>query len=281
MRHQVREQGYYEAGHYYSPIPSRSEVAANLAQNRAPSPPAGVDLQRDSQLALLKSMASYYGDLPFPEKQGNGCRYYFDQIWFGHSDAIMLYGLIRHFKIKRIIEVGSGYSSAVMLDTLERFGDGNFDLTCVEPYPDRLKSLIAVNERPNVKLIEKKIQEVPLDIFDSLREGDLLFVDSSHVMKYKSDLHRILFEVLPRLHKGVIVHFHDIFYPFEYPEEWLGGGRYWNECYLLHAFLSGNRDWEIVLFNHYANLEFADFIESAMPLCRKNFGGSFYIRKVK
>ncbi len=280
LRRQVREQGVFRAGHYYSPIPESREVVSGLQGERAPLPLADVNLRECDQLRLLQAMALYYKDLPFPEEKTENCRYYFNQAWFTYSDAIMLYCLIRHSAINRIVEIGSGYSSAVMLDTLEKSGDGNFDLTFIEPYPDRLRSLVALDGIANIKLIEKKIQDVDMSLFDSLRPGDLLFVDSSHVVKFQSDLHKILFEILPRLAPGVLVHFHDIFYPFEYPDEWLLEGRYWNECYLLHAFLSGNTSWEIVLFNHYANMEFPDFIEDAMPLCRKNFGGSLYLRKV-
>jgi predicted O-methyltransferase YrrM len=280
LRRQTREQGRYPAGHYYSPIPSRNEVTAALATKRTPSRLAGIDLRRAEQLQLLEQLSAFYSEMPFPFEKSDGCRYYFNQIWFCQSDAIMLYSLIRALGITRIIEVGSGYSSAAMLDTLEKFGPGSFDVTFIEPYPDRLKSLVDLNTTPRVTLIEKKIQEIDLDLFTTLRSGDLLFIDSSHVVKYQSDLYVLLFDVLPTLPIGVYVHFHDIFYPFEYEDEWLQEGRYWNECYFLRAFLSGNKDWEIVLFNHYANLEFGDYIQSHMPLCRQNFGGGLYLRKV-
>jgi hypothetical protein len=123
------------------------------------------------------------------------------------------------------------------------------------------------------------VQDIDLGLFESLEPGDLLFIDSSHVVKFGNDLHFLFFNVLPVLKKGVFVHFHDIFFPFEYPDAWLREGRYWNECYFLRAFLSGNRDWRIVFFNDFANREFGEFIESRMPLCRKNFGGSIYLQK--
>ena len=276
---QVMEQGAYPAGHYYSPIPARGEVARTLDGGRATSEVKGVDFRRDAQRALLEEFARYYGELPFPEKPREGCRFYFDQNWFAYTDAIILYGFLRHFDPRKIVEIGSGFSSAVMLDTLERFPNRNAAVTFIEPYPARLNALIDPRATARTTLLEKPVQAVDLGVFRALEAGDLLFVDSSHVVKFDSDLHHILFDILPLLPVGTHVHFHDIFYPFEYPDAWLREGRYWNECYLLRAFLTGNQGWEIVFFNHYANLEFADFIEKNLPLCRKNFGGSLYLRK--
>jgi hypothetical protein len=197
----------------------------------------------------LQEFARYYPDVPFTEGKQTSTRYQFDQSWFCHTDAIMLYSFLRHFCIRRIIEIGSGYSSAAMLDTLERVSPGDFEITFIDPHPERLKYLVNVAADSRLRLIDRQVQDVSLDVFTSLRPGDLMFIDSSHVMKYRSDLQMLMFDVLPRLVAGVHVHFHDVFYPFEYPREWLERGWYWNECYLLRAFLSGNRQWRITLFN--------------------------------
>lgn len=124
------------------------------------------------------------------------------------------------------------------------------------------------------------MQEIPLDKFKALQSGDLLFIDSSHVVKCNSDLHYLFSKLMHTLADGVIVHFHDVFYPFDYPSEWLMQGRYWNENYFLRAFLSDNRKWDILFFNNYVGMEFDKYIEGKMPLCRKGAGGSLYIRKV-
>jgi hypothetical protein len=125
-----------------------------------------------------------------------------------------------------MVEIGSGYSSAVMLDTAEHFPGFASRFTFIEPDPHRLLSLLKPEDSKQVALLAKAIQEVDGSILTSLEAGDLLFIDSSHVLKYGSDLHRILFEVLPVLPVGVHVHFPDVFYPFEYPTEWLRDGRY-------------------------------------------------------
>jgi hypothetical protein len=98
-------------------------------------------------------------------------------------------------------------------------------------------------------------------------------------MKYGSDLQFLMFEVLPNLPPGVFVHFHDVFYPFEYPAHWLREGRYWNEVYFLRAFLSYNNAWEIVFFTSYVEKVFEDFIRKTMPLCLKGGGASLYVRR--
>jgi len=152
-------------------------------------------------------------------------------------------------------------------------------MTFIEPYPDRLRRLLKSHDEGATRIIERKVQEVPIDTFSSLRAGDLLFIDSTHVMKCGSDVQFLMFEVLPQMPVGVFVHFHDVFYPFEYPAEWLLKGIYWNEDYFLRAFLSYNKEWEIFFFNTYVAAAFKDFLLEKMPLCLKNTGGSLYIRR--
>jgi predicted O-methyltransferase YrrM len=281
LRRQVDEQGAWLAGHFYSPIPARDDVISNLKKPSATASLPDVNLRHDAQRELLEQYTSYYQQVPFPAEKTSGFRYYFNQDFFGYADAIFLYSFIQHFKPKRIIEIGSGFSSAVMLDTLERFPYGKVDVTFIEPYPARLLGTLKAEDKASVKIIEKKVQEVDPGLFNSLQAGDLLFVDSSHVVKYGSDVQKVFYDVLPKLPVGVFVHFHDIFFPFEYPATWLSDGRYWNENYFLRSFLSYNDSWEIVFFNHYAVIEFKDRLAEKMPLCLKNTGGSIYLKRVK
>jgi predicted O-methyltransferase YrrM len=280
LREQIQTQGAYPSGHYYSPIPDKDEVIAYI-DSRKPLNKSlpGVDLNEENQLELLHEYSQFYKELPFPEKQQQDCRYFYENDWYSYSDAIFLYSFLRKHKPKRIIEIGSGFSSAVMLDTIERFFSNRPEITFIEPYPDRLKSLLRNQDEDQVKIIEKKIQEVPLELFSSLESGDFLFIDSSHVVKCGSDLQLLLFEILPLLPDGVFVHFHDVFYPFDYPSDWLKEGRYWNENYFLRAFLSYNCEWSIYFFNTYMSFSFNDFIKDKMPLCTKNSGGSLYIQR--
>jgi hypothetical protein len=281
LRKQINEQGVFQAGHYYSPVPSKRDISEGVLHKQCFDGFHDIDVRRHEQSELLNELAEFYGDLPFSEKQNaGGTRYYYDQGWFCYSDSILLYCLIRKFAFKRIVEVGSGFSSAVMLDTLDSVGREDYKIDFIEPYPERLFSLVKFDENPRVALHAVCVQEADIDLFYSLEAGDLLFIDSSHVIKYRSDVNYLLCSILPSLKVGVIVHFHDIFYPFEYPDDWLKEGKYWNECYFLRAFLSGNKNWRIVLWSHYINEVMAEQMQRSMPLCRKNFGGSIYLQKI-
>jgi predicted O-methyltransferase YrrM len=277
---QVRKQGVYPAGHYHSPIPSEDDILGDLKFRKPPAAELpGVDLNSDYQFDVLNKYAEYCKDLPFSDEKTNGCRYYYNNQWFGYSDAIFLYCFLRAHMPKRIIEVGSGFSSAVMLDTIDCSYGRRPEITFIEPYPDRLNSFFRENDREHVRLINKRLQDVPLEEFLDLESGDFLFIDSSHVVKCGSDLKMLFFEIMPRLQPGVYVHFHDVFYPFEYPSEWLAEGRYWNENYFLRAFLSYNSEWKIHFFNSYVHHVFGEVIAKKMPLCTKNLGGSIYIQR--
>ena len=280
IKEQVRREGASQAGHFYSPIPSEEDVLEYVKLIKPPgSELPGLDLNEANQYEVLIEYVELYKDLPFPEEQTPGHRYYYNNDWFSYSDAIFLYCFLRKYAPKRIIEVGSGFSSAVMLDTIDNFFHHKPEITFIEPYPDRLISLFKQGDSGLVRVIDKKIQEVPSEVLLKLESGDLLFIDSSHVVKCGSDLQLLIFEILPRLKPGVHVHFHDVFYPFEYPSVWLTSGRYWNECYFLRAFLSYNCEWEIRFFNTYVHLMFGDLIKEKMPLCVKNRGGSLYVQR--
>ena len=145
-------------------------------------------------------------------------------------------------------------------------------------YPDVLFSLFRNDDLEKCKVIQNKVQNVEIETFKKLKKNDILFVDSSHVSKTGSDVNFILFKVLPVLNSGVIIHFHDIFYPFEYPKDWVYGGRNWNECYILRAFLSYNSDFEILIFSDYLHKHHPELFER-IPMLKKNTGGSLWIRK--
>ena len=146
------------------------------------------------------------------------------------KQAIILYALLRRLRPKRIIEVGSGFSSALMLDSNDRFLDGSICSTFIEPYPERLRSLLTEHDKGRIELLQTAVQSVPRDVFAPPVTNDILFIDSSHVTKIGSDVNYLLFEILPRLKPGVVVHVHDVMWPFEYPKEWLMEGRAWNEA---------------------------------------------------
>lgn len=268
-------------GHFYSPIPSLDEVRRDEAGifGSLPSHILGVELHEEEQLQLLEKFVEYSQELPFPPEKQEGLRYYYENPAYSYSDAILLHCMIRHLEPRRIIEVGSGYSSCMMLDTNELHFGGSIATTFIEPYPDLLLSLVKDTDRKRIQLIPSRLQDVDPGLFETLQANDILFIDSTHVSKINSDVNRVFFEILPRLVPGVHIHIHDIFYPFEYPKAWVYAGQAWNEAYLLRAFLQYNREFHIVLMNTYMERFHREWFKQNMPLCLKNTGGSIWIRK--
>lgn len=268
-------------GHFFSPFPDLEKIKAREGKIwDLKKEIKGIDLNVEEQLELFHMLTGFYKDLPFGDTRKPGLRYYFQNESYLYSDAIFLYSMIRHLRPKRIIEVGSGLSSAATLDTNELFFNGAIDCTFIEPYPELFLSLLKETDEGKVKLIQSDLQEVGLEVFERLEPNDILFIDSTHTVKTDSDVNYIIFEILPALKKGVYIHFHDIFYPFEYPKVWVDEGRGWNEAYALRAFLQYNRDFKIVVFNHYLASLHRKLLEEKMPLCFKNTGGSLWLRKV-
>jgi hypothetical protein len=143
----------------------------------------------------------------------------------------------------------------------------------------RLRPLLRADDQTRVVLIERRVQEVPLETFAALEAGDVLFIDSSHVSKIGSDVNRLFFDILPVLRPGVHVHIHDVAGNFEYPREWYEEGRAWNEQYLLRAFLMYNRAFRIVLFTGWLFNTRHEFFRERMPLCARGGGGQIWLRK--
>lgn len=268
-------------GHYYSPVPDLDEVRENAERifGRISTDIPGITLNEQQQLSLLKEFKIHYDELPFQSMKKDNLRYHFENPSYSYSDAIFLYCMMRHFKPKRIIEIGSGYSSCVILDTNDLFFDGLIETKFIEPYPQLLLSLINNTDQDKVKIIEKRLQDVELDEFEILQGNDILFIDSTHVSKVGSDVNRIFFDILPKLKDGVLIHFHDIFYPFEYPQDWIFEGRAWNEAYLLRAFLQYNNSFQVVLMNTFLEHFHEKIFQENFPLCLKNTGASIWIRK--
>lgn len=250
----------YPPGHFYSPLITPAQFRAN---EQGCLDPTGllwehIDLRPENQKGTLKQMAR----IPppdFPETQTTGWRYYAKNDYYGYGSAAILAGMMQIHRPKRVVEVGSGFSSAVMLDAAQFHGcDTKF--TFIEPYPERLKSLLRPDDYANVRIIEQPVQDVGLEVFQQLEANDLLFIDSSHVVKPGSDLADLFFRVVPVLKPGCLVHFHDIFYPEVYPRDWQLQGISWNETFFLRAFLMFNDSFRVVFFNAYAQREFREML---------------------
>ena len=267
----------FEPGFYYSTIPSEEDLIKYGPKIWNDKELLGIDLNLDSQLELFHSFSEFYKELPFPADPEIGFNYYFNNPAYSYFDGFVLYSMIRKLKPKNIIEIGSGWSSCLMEDINKLYFDGLINITHIEPHPETLKTLI----KDKINLIPSNLQDVGLEYFKLLKAGDILFIDSSHVSKIGSDVNYLIHEILPSLDPGVIIHFHDIFYNFEYPKEWINQGWFWNEQYILRAFLEYNQNFSIQLFNSYIGKYYREQFIDSFPVAFLNNGSSLLLKKEK
>ena len=269
---------YITPNHFYQPIPETRALKNNLWEKE--SELIGIDMNINFQLYLLQEVFPRYSNEYniFPhEKTDIPCEFHFNNGMFDGVDALVLYCMVCHFKPKVIIEVGSGYSTFITAKACLR--NRNTKLICIEPYPNETlkRGFPGLTD-----LISKKVEKVDWEFFSKLESGDILFIDTSHVVKIGGDVNFLYHEVIPRLKKGVIVHIHDIFFPKEYPKSWvLGEYRFWTEQYMLQAFLAFNSTFEILFCNSYMGLKYPSEMKSTFPHSPWLQGGSIWIRKKK
>lgn len=268
--------------HYYEPLPDTRALKDELWLNN--SSLVGIDINEKGQLDLLNEFTRKFKreyDLLPQNRTKDPHQYFIDNGEFSAVDGEILYCMIRYFKPRRIFEVGSGNSTYLSAEAVLKNKGENYrcELTVCDPYPnDVLKSGFPGFD----KLITREIQDIPLLEFDKLQENDILFIDSSHVLKVGSDVRYEYNEILPRLKRGVIVHIHDIFLPAEYPKEWiLKYHRFWNEQYLLQAFLAFNGNYEVLWAASYMHLNYPDKLEAYFAPYKKekSWPASFWMRK--
>jgi Methyltransferase domain len=257
--------------HYYWPVPDYREL--QLRRWPGEQDPIGVDLGFERQLDFLHAAVSQYQTewesdsaplFSVGYEYGNG--------FFETVDAEIAYCLVRHYKPLRIVEVGGGYSSRVMaaaLDVNLKLDAVRGDLVTIDPYPDRFPQK-ALSDR--VQLIGQAVQNVDLDVFLSLQSGDVLFLDSSHVVGIGSDVVREYLEIIPRIAPGVLIHAHDIFIPGDYPRDAvLHNLAFWSEQYLLQALLMFNPRFEVLWGSSYMQSRAQDALDNAFPHWRQSY----------
>ncbi len=267
----------FPPGHFYSPITDGAELRENESAIWDKDDYAGIDFNEDSHRELLQVINRYAPEFQYPaETPADPNAYFTTNGQFMGGDALTLYALLRHWQPKRIIETGSGFSSLLMADVNNRPLGGQSHITCIEPYPRPF--LIA--GVPGIQgLIQKKIQDVPLETFDALEAGDIFFVDTSHICKTGSDVNHIYFKIFPRLKKGVYIHVHDIFFPNEYPRNWvIDQNRSWNEQYLLRALLMYSTAFKVLFGCSIANERYKELLPTTASV---PFGGGGSIWMVR
>lgn len=263
--------------HYYEPQFDFRKARQPFSMDRRLP---GIDWNIAEQLEILAtlSFAHELADVPLDKPSANG--FFLSNETFGPGDAEYWYQIIRKFKPKRIYEVGSGNSTLMAIRAIQfnRREDSGYNCkhVCIEPYE------MPWLEATGVQVIRRRIEDLDLAMFAELEENDVLFIDSSHMIRPQGDVLVECLELLPTLKKGVVVHFHDIFSPRNYPRQWLEDMvRLWNEQYLLEAFLSHNRDWKIIgALNHLHHRHHEKLKAVAPFLIPDREPGSFYIRKV-
>lgn len=271
--------------HFYSPIPDTRAIDRRLFETDSELP--GIDMREAEQLRFINELAGAYRReyalLPRTRAQAGSDGFYLNNGFFESGDAEVLYSYIRWLKPRRLIEIGSGFSTLVTLRAAhENEIEGKpLSVTCVEPYPrDFIKDLAHTG---HVSLINEPVQNVPVSRLTDLAAGNVLFIDSSHVLRTGSDVQFEFLELLPRLADGVHVHIHDIFMPREYPAAWiLKRHLFLNEQYLLQAFLTDNSRFEVMLglaFLHSRHPEVLRSLLDSFDPARSQ-PGSFWMRRL-
>jgi hypothetical protein len=274
--------------HPYSPVPDPRELQASFWEQKSSLPGLRIDLEKSCE--LLRTLAAKFRAEyeTFPAALPSGAppwTYYTRNDYYDNVDGYILYSMIRHFRPRRIIEIGSGNTTYISAQAAarNRTDDAAYscDITAIEPYPN---PVLRAGFPGLTRLIASKVEDVPLSTFEALDENDILFIDSSHVVRTGSDVIYEFLEIVPRLRKGVLVHAHDIFLPQEYPKKWtLEVNRYWTEQYLLQAFLAFNDAFEVLLPTAYVQTHAPQVMEESFPGFRRDgwLYSNFWMRKAR
>jgi hypothetical protein len=261
-------------GHYYSPIPSANEFE-EATEELIFTEPVGVDLNDNQQILLMNSFTEKYFEISewFEDPKR---AFSLGNSWFFGSDAITTAFMVSWIKPDSVIEIGSGHSTALLYDLKVDSPAHPFELLSIDPNIERAQSLL-----PDFRFIQKRVQDLPIDFFNLLTQNDILFIDSSHVLKTSSDVLFLFSEVFPALNSGVYIHIHDVFYPFVYPDSWLKGRVGFNETYALRLILQST-NFRIVYWNDYLEKTYSDIFKEKLPKCVESSHptGGIWIQKI-
>ena len=265
--------------HYYEPAFNPRHLRAPLSRERNLP---GVDFDVEGQCALLARFDCAQELDRFPRTSTRVGEFYYDNPNFPPGDSEYLYSIIRLVKPRRIVEVGSGFSTLIMLKAIEANAadDPGYrcDLRCIEPYEMDWLDGVA-----GVQVLRQRVEEVDAREVERLEEDDILFIDSSHVIRPQGDVLKLCLELLPVLRPGVLVQIHDIFTPRDYPAGWvIDEVRLWNEQYLVEAFLSCNARFEVIGALNMLASRYPDRLAEKFPVFRekggKSYPGSLWLR---
>lgn len=264
--------------HYYEPLINPKKALTKSLREDRELP--GINFNIAEQLALLDEFNYNEELVKIPIEKSDEFGYYYNNNSYGSGDGEYLYNMIRHFKPKRIIEIGSGWSTLMAINALRenKTEDRNYNChhICIEPYEQPWL------EKMELEVIRKKVETVDKSLFEKLEANDILFIDSSHIIRPQGDVLFEYLEILPILKPGVIVHIHDIFMPKDYLDQWVFKHILWNEQYLLEAFLTFNEKFRIIGALNYLSHNHREPFSQKCPIFDKQPDrepGSFWIVK--
>lgn len=248
--------------HYYEPLPEFSAITPEQVLKRRVS--SCIDWNLERQVSLVRKLSQYQSEIQEIVEGQASIPFDFSNSVFSELDAAVYYAILRELKPRKVIEIGCGYSTQIaalaIAQNLQQGYSGG--IICVEPYPEA--RLTEANLA--VELITEKVETLSLEFFQQLSAGDVLLIDSTHTVKFDSDVCREILQILPALPSGVWVHFHDIFFPYDYPPDWLiKERRAWSEQYMLEAFLAYNNVFEVKLANHWLSLDYPEEVAKLWP----------------
>lgn len=270
--------------HFYQPIFDPDTIPGEVWRRKSDMP--GVDFDPETQLAFTERLAEFGHECRWPESSTNPNRYHSQNSSFGFSSACLLHSVVRLLRPSRVVEVGAGMSTLILagaLDANERETGTRGGLTTIDPYPSPTVKALPPGAHD---LMAREVQDVPLETFTGLGADDLLFIDSSHVVRTGGDVNFLYLDVLPRLSPGVVVHIHDIQLPYEYHRAYSAATRsarlFWTEQYILQAFLALNGDFTVLLAGYWLQLDHSERFAEMFPAWRPDIHRpttSFYLRR--
>jgi predicted O-methyltransferase YrrM len=273
----------FPLGHYYSPLPDNRELAREPRRRmlwpERDRPTPGIDWNEQEQEDLAEVFAQQERLAFVDEETPDPTEYWTRNDQYPALDAWVLEAVLRYLRPRQMIEIGSGYSSLVSARVNREFLNSSMRFTCVEPYP---RGFLQAGVPGISHLRTEEVQDTPLELFERLGDGDVLFVDTSHTVKTGGDVAWIYGEILPRLSPGVVVHIHDAFIPGEYPQEWVMEGWGWNEIYLIKAFLAFNSGYRVIFGVRWMLQNRAELIDRAFPGFREHRdrgGAALWLRR--
>jgi hypothetical protein len=256
---------------FYSPLPHLEELPPETFQRRIPMP--GIAWEMDRYESFLRDLAPFLTEFTPPDGffWGNGM--------YGPVETEILHAVVRHYKPKRVVELGSGFTSLIIAAACRKNASegrrGRY--VAFDPFPREFvkKGIDGMDSLDAVGATEVSQQE-----FEALADGDILFIDTTHTVKVGSDVNRLLLEVLPTLEPGVLVHVHDVFLPYEYPRAFFENQCFWQEQYLLQALLAENPNFKVLFPAFAVARERPDLIRALLPQHESTLGpGAFWIQR--